>query len=322
MKVMKKPLFILLPLMALQVSASIPLIQETFEVSNGMSAGSIDGQNGWEGSAVVQTGTTYAGTQALEIQNGEASHDLSSSNSAVWARFQARVTAAPESNPEIPADNTSVAFFINTNLTLTVYSNATPIEVSTVTVALDTWVQFDVYCDYAALTWTLSMDGANVLSGLPLYSTNQQPAKILISNNSPAVAYVDDLTISDEELATGAPDSDSDGIPDWWEQKHYGGATASIATDPSSNGTLTQGEAYVAGVDPLTNDPFLISEIPGEAGLRWTAHPGRLYDVQWTEDLSVGFTTVATLSLPETEYIDSAHPDQTTGFYQLKARME
>lgn len=324
MVVMKKITPILLFLVALQATASIPLLQETFEVANDVNLGSIHSQNGWvlnSGTADVQTDTFLAGEQAVEIQNGEISHDLSSSNSAVWVRFQAHVTAAPDVNPTAPTDNASVAFFVNTNLNLTVYSNTIPIEI-VVAIATDAWTQFDVYCDYSAQTWDLSMNGSSVIAGLPLYSTNQQPASVLIANNSPAAVYLDDLTITDFEMVTGAPDSDTDGLPDWWEQKYYGGVTAAAASNPSQNGDLSILQTYIAGVDPMTNDPFAISEMSGEFGILWSAQPERLYRVFWTPALQSNFIEIATATLGEFIDTDSGRTDMDAGFYSLKAEMK
>jgi len=105
-----------------------------------------------------------ASQQALQIQSSRATHDLSSDGSAVWLHFQARCEEAPSANPTVTDANTSLAFFVNTNLNLVVYSNTVPVELST-RIQTNVWIRFDVYCDYDDMYWDLSMDGINVAAG-------------------------------------------------------------------------------------------------------------------------------------------------------------
>lgn len=320
-KVMKNKIFVLISTIAIGANAST-LLLETFETS---SLGSISGQDNWvldSGTGDVQTTEVNSGAQALKIQNGSVSHAISTTESEVWARFQVFVEDAPDTDPVVTAANTSVAFFVNTNLTLTVYSNTTPIELSA-PVATNAWTRFDVYCDYSNLTWNLSMNGTNVSAGLPLYSSNQQIEEVLIANNSASPVYIDDLNILDQELTTDSPDIDSDGIPDWWEQKYFGSITGCSPTTPTENGTLSCLDTYIAGLSPELEEP-LLATASGIHGLTWTAKPGRLYDVLWSPSMTSNFVAIATnLPASQTAYLDnSSNTNLPTGFYKLQVGVE
>jgi len=302
--------------------APLPFL-ETFETP-GVTTGTINGQNGWVsvgGSADVQSGIVQAGSQALQIQNAEVFHDLESNGSAVWLHFQARCTGIPDTIPTV-STNTTLAFFVGTNLNLVVYSNTVPVELS-VQVPTNVWTRFDVYCDYDDLYWDLSMDSVNVAAGFPLYSTNIQLASMSIGNGSSSPVYIDQIDIADtEQTAGGLPDSDTDGIPDWWEQKHFDGVTIVVADAPSLNEGLTYLQTYIAGVSPFAFDPFVVSGVPGGNGLAWDPVESRLYSVYWAPSLTNTFIWQANLPYPESEFIDSVHNDEETGFYRLKVQVQ
>ncbi len=315
-----KKLIALFSLGILSAGAST-LLQETFDT---LTPGSISGQGSWvleSGTGDVQTAKVYSPSQALQIQSGSVSHSLTNSESAIWTRFQAFVTGAPETNPTVTAGNTSVAFFVNTNLTLTVYSNTTPIELS-VPVATNVWTRFDVYCDYEDMIWNLSMNGTTVASALPLYSDNQQIEEVLIANNSSDAVYVDDLEILNEELAVLAPDDDDDGLPDWWELKYGTSITGISAEAPSGNTGYSYLQTYIAGISPNSSEPF-VSTQTGPYGLSWTPKAGRIYDILWTPDLQTAFTPVATgLLTTQTEFVDSStNTTLSSGFYKVQVRI-
>lgn len=308
----------------LSASASQLPFLETFEASDGVAIGSVNGQNGWvvgSGTANVQSGVVQDGTQALQIQNGQVSHDLSSDGSALWLHFQARCMQAPDANPTVTAANTSLAFFVNTNLNLVVYSNTVPVELSA-QIQTNVWTRFDVYCDYDDLHWDLSMDGVNVAAGLPLYSTNRVVGSLLIGNENADPVYVDQIDVADTEQALGAPDSDGDGIPDWWEQKHFGSVTGAITNAPSGNNGLTYLQTYIAGVSPTAFDPFVVVPVPAGNGLQWSPVPSRLYSVYWTPSLTNAFAWLQDFSYPQSEFIDTVNNGEPAGFYRLQVQVQ
>lgn len=308
-------------------ASQLPFL-ETFEVADGVTNGTINGQNGWiadGGTTDVQTAVVPAGggSQALEIQNGQVAHDLSSDGSAIWLHFQARCTAAPDANPNVTDVNTSLAFFVNTNLNLVVYSNMVPVELA-VQMPTNDWTRFDIYCDYDALYWDLSMDGINVAAGLPLYSTNNQVGSLFIGNEGASPVYIDQIDVADTEQTAGGllPDSDEDEIPDWWEQKHFGGITNVVAGNPSGNDGLSYLQTYIAGVSPKTFDPFVVGLVPGGNGMTWMPVESRLYSAYWTTNLMDGFTLLqGNIPYPQSEFIDLINNEEATGFYSLKVQV-
>ncbi len=99
------------------------------------------------------------------------------------------------------------------------------------------------------------------------------------------------------ELQEGEPDADGDGIPDWWESLHYGGATNANPAALAFNGVNTVLEAWIADLNP-TNPASVfvmttISNAPGGAA-SVIASPGstaRVYQL---------FSTTNLAALPQT----------------------
>lgn len=299
------------------------LLNETFDT---LTPGALGTQNDWSstGFADVQSSEFVEG-QALEIKDGEVSHQLSSDETAIWLHFNARISAAPAENPQVTNANTSVAFFVNTNRNLVVFSNQTEVILSE-QMPINTWTRFDIYCDYSELTWDLSVNSNNVAAGLPLYSSNKQIESVLIANNSSDSVFVDNIDIADEEQALEAPDSNDDGIPDWWQQRHMGGVSAGNANALAANG-LTYRQSYIAKLNPANaDDKFKAAKLTGRRGLSWAAYPGRQYVIEWASNLTAGFvpleTNIAdangTMAFEDT----SSNTNYPAGFYRVRAMME
>jgi hypothetical protein len=215
--------------------------------------------------------------------------------------------------------NTSLAFYINTNGNLAVFSNTTPVTLSTV-IPANVWVRFDVYCDYESMTWDLSVNKTNVCAGLPLYANNRQFDTIQIQNESAATVYIDEISAADIEPAADIIDGDKDGIPDWWEQKYFAGIHAAVANNPAGNGVNTLREAYIAGLNPFGLDRFEISGASSPDGrLSWVGQPGRNYSIYWTTNLTAGFTLLqGNIPWTQNEFIDDVRTNELTGFYQIR----
>jgi hypothetical protein len=168
------------------------------------------------------------------------------------------------------------------------------------------------------------MNGVNIAAGLPLYSTNSPIGSMVVGNESPSPVYFDQIDIADtEQTASGLPDTDADSIPDWWEQKNFGGVTNVVAGNPSGNNGLTYLETYIAGVSPFVNEPFKVSPISGGNGLQWTPVQSRLYSVYWTTNLLAGFTMLQeNIPYPQSEFVDEQNTGETAGFYRLSVKVE
>lgn len=83
-------------------------------------------------------------------------------------------------------------------------------------------------------------------------------------------------------------DSDGDGLPDWWERKHFGNLTATDGSGDADFDGLTDYEEYVIGSNPRVADAAglqlrLSDEI---IGLSWTSVPGRSYRLEKSGDLN------------------------------------
>jgi len=317
---MKKNILAVFLILCLSAAASeLPFI-EPFEASS-VTNGALNSQNGWTASgttATVQTNVVQTGSQALQIQNAQITHALSNSSSSVWVRFQARITAKPAANPSVSNANTSVAFYINTNLNLVVYSNQTAVTLAK-TIQTNVWTRFDIYCDYDNLKWTLSVNGTNVAQNLPLFSGNRQMESVLIANSSTNAVYFDELAVQETEPTGSVIDTDGDSIPDWWEQRYFGGITNSIATGIASNG-LTYLQSYLANLDPGNPDDKLAITMGTGRKFNWIRKPDRQYEVYWTSNLTSGFTYIQTVAGSEFEDTNTVRTTKESGFYQIRVR--
>jgi hypothetical protein len=310
----------LFAVMALSLSAAASQLpfSETFDT---LGQGPVNTQNGWtnlSGTATIQSNVFASGSQAMQIQTGSVTHALSSSGTSVWVSFQARITAAPDIYPVVTNANASVAFFVNTNLHLVVYSNQTPIQLN-IAIQTNTWTRFDVFCDYSNLKWTLSVNGTNAAGNLGLYSASSQIESLLIASDNPDPVYFDELAVQDTEPAAGNTDTDGDGIPDWWEQRYFGGITNIAANAVGSNG-LTHLQTYIAGLNPEdANDLFKITQSTGRK-FNWVRKPSRQYDIYWTTNLISSFTYIYTAAGNEFEDTDAGRTEKPSGFYQIRVR--
>jgi len=304
--------------LSLSATASQLPFSDTFDA---LSPGSIGAQNGWtnlSGTTVVQSNVFASGSQALEIQSGTVTHAISSGGTSVWASFQALITATPDADPVVTNANTSVAFFINTNLNVVVYSNQTPVRLD-VTVQTNTWTRFDVFCDYSTLKWILSVNGTNVAENLSLYSASSQIESLLIANESLDSAYFDELAVLDTEPTGVITDTDKDGIPDWWEQCYFGGVTNAMPNQTATNG-LTYLQTYLAGLNPgNANDTLFLTKTSGRK-FNWSRKPDRQYDVYWSSNLTAGFTYIQTVAGSEFEDTATNRTQISSGFYQIRVR--
>lgn len=319
MKVCRILLFVVGAAVCSLTAAPLPFA-ETFD---GLAAGAINGQNGWNATgttARVQSSNVYQG-QALEITDASVDHDLTGTTNSVWLSFRARCTALSDQTPTVTDPDTSVAFFVNTNGFLTVYSNTTPVELS-VQMPLDVWTRFDVYCDYDALTWNLSVNKTNVAAGLPLYSAGRRVSGLHIQNNASSAAYVDSIAVSDREPVEDPVDTDGDDLPDWWEYRHFGSVSAGRPGDMASNRVNDVRGAYIAGLDPHQSERFRMKRLdPVGRKLSWRARPGRRYSVYWSTNLLEGFSLVRSgltgdgdLQVPVT--------NRASGFYRVEVELD
>ncbi|QHI69785.1 CRTAC1 family protein [Tichowtungia aerotolerans] len=299
------------------------ILSETFETAQGMSTGDVAGQNNWTTAngtnAVVQTDTVYAGTQALQIEQATAARTQRVENDDVWIRFRARISAAPTSRPDI-ANPEGIVIQVNTDRSLIVYSNSAPVSLDA-SIPLDQWTTFDIYANRQSLQWSLALNGTNVAEKMICTSLPEEAHALAFKSSSTSSLYVDQIEIFGQE-PSDLPDSDQDGLPDWWELKY---ADSVFGADPSdvTPGGLTFLQAYALGAAPTSNQIlYLSAQIDSrKVAISWDAQLGRRYDVEWTDDLQSNFVTIATNISLQSEFIDY-NSTTNTGFYRLKVHKE
>lgn len=72
---------------------------------------------------------------------------------------------------------------------------------------------------------------------------------------------------------TANPDSDGDGMPDWWETQYFGSTAANPNDDPDGDG-FKNWQEYIADTNPTNNDSHLslsVSLLSGRVKLDWLA---------------------------------------------------
>ena len=120
-------------------------------------------------------------------------------------------------------------------------------------------------------------------------------------------------------------DVDRDGLPNWWENLYFGGATnANPSTDTDGDGH-NNGEEYISGLDP-TNAASYFSLDNFSAGphnvFQWDALSERAYSVHWSSNLLDGFQLLeGDILWPENIFTDTTHTVEREGFYKLDVRL-
>jgi hypothetical protein len=116
-------------------------------------------------------------------------------------------------------------------------------------------------------------------------------------------------------------DGDADGMPDGWETDHFGSTEAGFpGVDSDGDGVLNVDES-IAGTLPNDAASFFRIEHVDASGLSWTAVPGRVYSVDWTDDLRQPFVEIAT-GLTVGTY--PVHPQHRAfaDYYRIRVRLE
>lgn len=123
---------------------------------------------------------------------------------------------------------------------------------------------------------------------------------------------------------TPSSDSDSDQLPDTWEQQYFGSAGAS-PTNTCANEINTVLDAYIAGIDPTDpQDFFGITGGNARTGaLQWNAVSGRVYAVYWSTNLITGFQCLESNILWNAgTFTDNVHRAESKCFYKLDVRLQ
>ena len=270
--------------------ARLPFI-EGFE-TNTVHLGDLKGQNGWQVSmtnvALVQTGTVYAGAQALGYNSATSSvtvRQLFARPEArkIWVDFYAKVAAATAPTGSV---TDAAAFYFNNAGQLVVWDGLRTgtnhwTILTNATAVVDRWGRVSVQLDYDAQTWLICFNGMKVAEGLGFAGPVSELQCFATKGNR---GNMDNLTVS-----TNMPSGlslDGDNLPDDWEMAHFGNLDQTdngdfdhdglsniqeyrLGTDSAKwstvNDGIPDGWKVAHGMDPL--DPAVAAQDPDHDGL-------------------------------------------------------
>lgn len=122
-----------------------------------------------------------------------------------------------------------------------------------------------------------------------------------------------------------APDTDANGLPDWWEQQYFPNLADRIAAADFDGDGLCNGDEYLAGTDPA-NKASLLAIFPlqkslDRCSLSFPTAPGRLYEMEAASQLRPPLWSSLASNLPGTGHLLTVTDTNlsTTRFYRLRA---
>ncbi len=292
---------------------------EPFEA---LSQGALNAQHGWVAGAgaIVTNADAQSGSQSLSLFDVNALHTFAGAATNIWIEFWAK----PIRNtlPGGISGNVSAAFYVNTNNNLVAYSNTTPI-ILTETVVSNGWNKFGVECDYVSKVWKLELNDTVVISNFAFYSSPESFSAIEFLSPASETAFIDSINLTQQ---FSQPDSDGDGLPDWWENTYYGGDTNANPLAMASNGVNSVWQAYIAGFSPIDPDAgFWVTNHAQGANhiLQWNSVSGHVYSIYWTSNLLHSFQPLETnLPWAPALFADTTHSAAQEGFYKIEVGLE
>ncbi len=130
---------------------------------------------------------------------------------------------------------------------------------------------------------------------------------------------------SSSDLSSIIIDWDNDGIPDDWEETHFGSPQNCIATNDYDGDLLDNISEYICGSDPRDkNSGFTanIRETPMGLVIEWSAITGRRYSISKSENLI--YDTLKPykdgLLFPQNSYTDTV--GKVEGFYKVHVELD
>ena len=179
-------------------SALIPYGLPFVDNFEGLSLGSLDGQNGWSAvDTIVQTATAK-GNHAASITSaaGSLQHAFEGAHTNVWTDFMLQPVFF-EGAPTLPDPMGTANFYFNNNGHPVVYDGTTPVELSAVTITTGAWVRVTVRSDYVARKWNLYVNASLAAAHLSFYASEPLVyTRFEVSGAGSLSVALDDLSIS------------------------------------------------------------------------------------------------------------------------------
>ncbi len=170
-------------------------------------------------------------------------------------------------------------------------TNTFQISVGDAVQAPGVWAEINVPLSFSAGNWISAGTGQDFTNAL----SDVQSVEVRIARSGVAeqVFAMDRFTLT-SILPPGAmeQDADSDGLPDYWEVSHFGGATNAVALIDSDGDGYSNGAEFIAGTDPNDRSSFLrIRNIAGNSDIYeiwFDTYKGRQYLFGRVDDLVDG----------------------------------
>lgn len=134
-------------------------------------------------------------------------------------------------------------------------------------------------------TLTLSPDSAAVLVLCPATNVISQSGQKLL---------VGGIVI---DYRNGTLDTDSDGLPDWWESRHFASSTNALPQTPAAN-QFSNLQNYWLGLDPTNPNSTFRAQASLQSGtgypqISWSSVGGKKYSVEYANGLTVSGASFA-----------------------------
>ncbi len=121
-------------------------------------------------------------------------------------------------------------------------------------------------------------------------------------------------------IAPSANDTDADQMDDRWELDFFGSLDQPYYSDWDFDGQSNL-EEFIAGTNPTNAaSRFTVGAISAPS-IFWTAEPGRVYSVWWTDNLEKPFTRIAA-GLTAGSYTDPDRGNSKQNFYRIEAAIQ
>jgi len=164
-------------------------------------------------------------------------------------------------------------------------------------------------------------------SNLPINKTCFYRVKAAASGNCGLLESAwSDWVWSKQMIST--VDMDADFMPNWWEDRYFGGITNASATKDADGDGQSNLDEFIAGMNPTNSDSFFRvqafnSPSNGVFVLNWDVVTGRVYSIYWKSNLTNAFQVLETgIHSPQNSYTDSLHHAESQGFYWIDVKLE